>query len=117
MMETVFDLCDLVLIDEAEPCHGAVIMCLRRAQLLGLLRPAPGAGDNLWYGHLQPDVLRAALCSSDEQVVCSFLILFSCCFLCGFFVCYEYVQVVAYSLFLIEWIILEYSSAVIRPFD
>ncbi|CAG5133518.1 unnamed protein product, partial [Candidula unifasciata] len=54
---------------EVEPFHGAVVMCLRRAQLLGLLRPAPCVtGDNLWYGHLRPDMLRAALSSADEQI-------------------------------------------------
>ncbi|CAL1537329.1 unnamed protein product, partial [Lymnaea stagnalis] len=57
--------------EQHEPCYGAVIMCLRRARVLGLLKPLPRPDtrkDSLWYGRLHPDVLKGALCGMDQQI-------------------------------------------------
>ncbi|XP_059154610.1 thyroid adenoma-associated protein homolog [Physella acuta] len=53
--------------DQDETCYGAIIMCLRRARALGLLKTQVDKG-SLWCGQLHPDVLKAALCSLDQQV-------------------------------------------------
>ncbi|KAH9519566.1 hypothetical protein Btru_003022 [Bulinus truncatus] len=49
---------------------GAIIMCLRKARILGLLKAGHELSDekSLWYGHLHPNVLKTALCSSDLQI-------------------------------------------------
>ncbi|XP_035827600.1 thyroid adenoma-associated protein homolog isoform X2 [Aplysia californica] len=58
---------------QTHPHHGAIIMCLRRARVMGLLKSASQSGQSessgfLWYGQLDPIVLRSALCSLDEQI-------------------------------------------------